>query len=57
MAQDSSQHASKRLPHRLKTLQEAKEPPKEAPERPKCIKNLRNINVFRFLSFSLPMGF
>ena len=38
-------------------LQEAKEPPKEAPERPKSFKNLKKINVFGLLAFSLPMGF
>ena len=38
-------------------LLEAKEPPKEAPERPKSFKNLKKINVFGLLAFSLPMGF
>ena len=38
-------------------LQEAKEPPKEAPERPKSFKNLKEINDFGLLAFSLPMGF
>ena len=38
-------------------LQEAKEPPKEAPERPKSFKNLKKINDLCLLAFSLPMAF
>ena len=38
-------------------LQEAKEPPKEAPERPKSFKHLKKINVFGLLAFSLMIGF
>ena len=41
----------------LRRLQVVKEPHKEAPERPKSIKNLKDINVFGLLAFSLPMGF
>ena len=36
-------------------LQVAKEPPKEAPERPKPFKHIKKINVFGLLPFSLPM--
>ena len=38
-------------------LQVAKEPPKEAPERPKSFKCLKKINVFVLFALSLPMGF
>ena len=38
-------------------LQEAKESPKEVPERPKSFKNQKKINVLGLLAFSLPMGF
>ena len=38
-------------------LQVAKGPPKEDPEKPEPIKNLRKINVVCLLAFSLPMGF
>ena len=38
-------------------LQVAKEPPKEAPERPNSFQNLEKIGVLRLLAFSLPMGF
>ena len=64
MAQDSPtwlKIANDMLPRGSKTasrrLQEAKEPPKEAPERPKSFKNLKKINVFGLLAFSLPMAF
>ena len=35
----------------------ATEPPKEAPKKPKSFKNLRKINDFCLLAFSLPMAF
>ena len=64
MAQDSStwlKIANDMLTRGSKTasrrLQEAKEPPKEAPERPKSFKNLEKNHVFGLLAFSLPMGF
>ena len=41
----------------LRRLQVVKEPPKEAFERPKSFNNVRKINVFGLLAFSLPMGF
>ena len=34
----------------------AKEPPKEAPEKPKTFKHIGKIYVFCFIVFSLPMG-
>ena len=37
--------------------QVAKEPPEEAPEKPKSFKNRKKINVFGLLAFSLPMAF
>ena len=41
----------------LRRLHVAKEPPKEAPERPKSFKHLKKNNMFGLLAFSLPMGF
>eukprot|EP00959_Pyramimonas_sp_CCMP1952_P085528 1789386-Pyramimonas_sp.AAC.1 len=52
--------APKMVPSGPKTaqrrLQVAKEPPKEAPMRPKSYQNLRKINVDCFLPVSLPMA-
>ena len=53
IANDMPPRGSKTASRRL---QEAKEPPKEAPERPKSFKNLGKTNVFCLLAFSLPMG-
>ena len=64
MAQDSPtwfKIANDMLPRGSKTasrrLQEAKEPPKEAPERPTSFKDIEKVNVVGPLTFSLRMGF
>ena len=54
IAHNMPPRGSKTAPRRL---QVAKEPPKEAPERPTSFNNLTNINVFGLLAFSLLMGF
>ena len=63
MAQDSSRWlkiASDTHPRGLKTaprrFQVPSEPSKDPPKRPKWLQNLRKINVFCLLAFSLPMG-
>ena len=53
IANDMPPRGSKTASRRL---QEAKEPPKEAPEKPKSFKNNGKNNVFCLLAFSLPMG-
>ena len=54
IANDMPPRGSKTASRRL---QEAKEPPKEAPKRQKSFQNLKKMYVFCLLAYSLPMAF